>query len=687
MKKVRIFAVTACILVFSLILTACDSLSFFPQEDVFNPTDPEKPVVNTDGQIKRIMDLIEQDDNERLYQWVHPDAQKRYGREQIIERADHIHQSIGLKSIELKDFSLMDNNAKDLPVYRGTVIYDTAYGRIEQQTSYTFRFHPAEQTWKLDWTPSVILPGLHENGTVQILPQKARRGHIFDRAGRPLAQLGHIQRVSLVPGSFDKSKIPEIEEYFELPEGFIQKKMDQPWVTDYVLVPLFTDPDLTDDDRKKIAEFTLSLDVIEQRVYPGGEALSHLIGYVGLPSAEDLEKEENAGLTAQDYIGKAGLESIYDQRLRGKSGFKIVVTGEYEQVLLEDSARDGEDIYLTIDAALQQKLYNELKDLNSTLTAINPQTGEILALISTPGYDTQAFVSGISQEDYDQLLNNPDKPLFNKFQNRLTPGSTMKILTAIAGLNAGTLTPETTYEIIGKGWQPDSSWGNYEVKRFNVVDGEIGLEDAVVYSDNIYFARVALDMGAENFREQMEKLGFHKQLVPDYPFQQSMISESGSLDNTILLADAGYGQGQLQITPVNLASVVGSIAAKGKWVEPHLDRKTEPEILTEHILPEDQTGYLAGAMRKVVTQTYAETLNRENIALAGKSGTAERGLDESGTMRLDSWFVAYDQDNPNLVMALTVFDAHKFEVGAYAAKKIGELFDVVYEDGPYTVPE
>lgn len=697
---------TIVILLFGLV--ACDSLNIFgsnsdkknneKKETAQSDLNNDSNELNKDGsatevsdsktQVDRIIELIEIDDPELLMEWVHPNAIEKYGREQIVERNNKIHSGIGLESIELSDFNVLGNTEKEGTVsYQGNAVYKTVYGDIEKQVTYNFIFHPNANRWQLDWTPSVILPGLHDQGLVQIQPIRATRGNIYDREGNPLAIRGYINRIGIVPGNLKDSYIPEIEALYELPEGYIQTQLELEWVKDDTFVPLKTMTVLSEEQKAGAADLGVSIEPTETRSYPLGEAATHLVGYVGYVTAEDLEKEENAGLTGQDFIGKTGIEEIYDKELRGEHGFKVVVTGDYEQILLEKEVVNGKNLYLTIDSTLQKTIYEAAKDKDATFSALDPRNGDILALVSTPSYDPHDFVLGISQEKYQELLDDPLNPLYGKFNQAMIPGSAEKLVTAIAGLNAGTLTLNTTYNIQGKGWTYDESWGNYQVIRYQTINGNMNLDNALVTSDNIYFARVALDMGFDAFNEQMSNLLFGESISNDYPFGVAQITNEGLIDNnTILLADAGYGQGELLISPIHLASIYGAIANDGVWYRPRILLTTEPELITQNITAHDNVRYLDNSLRSVITKTYTD-LVMQNVDIAGKTGTAEVGEDpETGRMKENSWLVSYDQNQRNMVLCTIDFNSHYYGVG-YGTLTTKLMYETIYADGAYSPPK
>lgn len=686
-----------CIIVFVLLisLVACDSLNLFENKvekstelasDDRSDSDTSNEIADSASQVSRILEIIENDDTESLLEWVHPNAIEKYGKEQIVERNTKIHSGIGLENIIFDDFTPLGNTEREGTVsYQGTAIYQTIYGDIEKQITYNFIYHPNANRWQLDWTPSVILPGLHDQGLVRIEPLSASRGNIYDRSGKALAHKGYVNRIGIVPGSLRETNITKIEDLYELSSGYIQNQLEQEWVQNDTFVPLKTMVNLTEEQKSSANELGVIIEPFETRSYPLGEAAAHLVGYVGYATAEDLEKEEYEGLSGQDFIGKTGIEAIYDKELRGEHGFRIVVTGDYEQVLLEKEVSNGQDIYLTIDSDLQNTIYETAGEKNATFTALDPRNGDILALVSTPSFDPHEFVLGISQENYEALLNNPMNPLYGKFVQAMVPGSSEKLLTAIAGLNAGSLSLNTSYNIQGKGWTYDESWGNYQVIRYQVINGEMDLDNAIVTSDNIYFARAALDMGFDAFNEQMSNLLFGESICSDFYFGIAQVTNNGPVDNTILLADAGYGQGELLISPVHLSSVYGAVANDGIWYRPRLLLTTDEELLTQTITKDSNIKFLDDSLRSVITKTYPNLII-ENIDIAGKTGTAEVGEDpETGRVRENSWLVSYDQKMRNMVLCTIDFDSHVHGVG-FGTNTTKSMYEAIYADGAYTPP-
>ncbi|MDO5015565.1 MAG: penicillin-binding transpeptidase domain-containing protein [Eubacteriales bacterium] len=665
----------------------------------------EELAADPDQTMAHILELLAQDDTRSLIKIIYPLALERYGEEQIVRRNAKIHADLGVEKISYSQLQKIQDSSNDAQVfYTVKVNYQTDYGELHDQLVMSLVWHPEAKAWQLDWTPDIILPKLRDTGSVQIEKLKAKRGEIRDRAGWPLAVEKSLVEVSLVKGGFDESRMEEAEQLLGLAPGVIEAKLGQAWVQEQTLVPICRLSDLKDVDYRAFRELGLSWDEQRSRYYPFGEALAPLIGYVAEPTAEDLEKEVYRQLDTTDLIGKAGLEQIYDRVLRGEDGYRVYISGAYEQSLMEKPAVDGKNIQLSIDAVAQRDVYEVLRGLNYSLTALDPQTGEIILLLSGPAYNPMEFVMGLEVGRYQALLSDPQQPLIAKFQGALTPGSTQKIPTAMIGLANGSLDPLEPVEILGKEWQADPSWGNYYVSRYSERDGYFNLEDALSFSDNIYFARVAVKMGAEAFNQGMEHLGLGQVICPDYPFARSQISNHGPLgeDESILLADTAYGQGELLYNQAHLASIYAALLNDG-YIRPAtliLDREaiTDSELFDKSnelvkqakIISDDQQVLLRQAAERVVDEQYAKYMLRGPVEPAGKSGTAEVGENALGDTLINSWFAGYERRNPNLILVFTLFDAsseNPYESHSYFSDILLQLYGDWFYDLPKVATE
>ena len=268
-------------------------------------------------------------------------------------------------------------------------------------------------------------------------------------------------------GENRNENIKKISELTGVSEEYINTQLSQSWVTDDTFVPIKTVAQSETDLKNQLLTISgVQINSKNARVYPLGEEAAHLVGYVQEINSEELEKYADKNYTSTSIIGKSGLEQAYEDTLRGIDGVEIYIQdedGNKLKTLAKQDKRDGEDVQLTIDSSLQKTTYEQLKEDKGFFVIMNPQTGEILAAVSTPTYNSNDFVLGLSNDEWNSLNNNEDKPLYNRFIQSYCPGSTFKPITAAIALTTGTITSDSTVSYSGKSWQKDSSWGNYNV--------------------------------------------------------------------------------------------------------------------------------------------------------------------------------------------------------------------------------
>ncbi|MGN3391630.1 penicillin-binding protein PBP4(5) [Enterococcus gallinarum] len=578
-----------------------------------------------------------------------------YTNDQVAEKYQTIFSGIDAANIKGSKITLSDD-VKDAD-YQFTyqLSLTTSLGEIKDLNySGTIKFEKDQP--KIDWAPNLIFPDMAGQDKVSISVDEAVRGEIVDRNKTPLAANGTLYQLGVIPGQLgdgeDKeSRIKAIAKQFDLTEKAIQQALDQSWVQDDYFVPL------------KIVEPTADLPTgasIQEtagRTYPLGEAAAQLIGYVGDITAEDVEKDDT--LASNGKIGRSGLEAAFDKELRGKNGGKIAITdekGTERKALIETKKTDGKTIQLTIDAKAQKIAFDSLKDQAGSTVVTEPTTGDLLVLASSPSFDPNKMTNGISQEDYDAYQNNKDLPFISRFATGYAPGSTFKTITAAIGLDNGTINPETILSINGLKWQKDSSWGDYFVTRVSDV-ASVNLRNALVYSDNIYMAQQTLAMGEDKFRAGLEKFIFGEELDLPIAMNPAQISNDKSFNSEILLADTGYGQGELLINPIQQAAMYSVFANQGSLVYPRLVMGAETKTKKELISPET-ISLINEDLKAVVTDENgtAHSLAALGLPLAAKTGTAEikEKQDEKG--QENSFLFAFDAQNQKYLMVSMLED-------------------------------
>lgn len=383
-----------------------------------------------------------------------------------------------------------------------------------------------------------------------------------------------------------------------------------------------------------------------ERVYPYGEITAHLVGYIRGISAEELEEHKGEGYTESSLIGKTGLELAYEERLRGKNGSGIYIVNENEEIvetIAETDIADGEDIKITIDIDLQEQIYEEFDGDKGFSIAMNPKTGEVLAMVSFPTFDTNKFITGFTDEEWSSLSSDEDTPMFARYESTWAPGSSFKPITGAIGLTTKRFTADENFGTSGLSWQKDSSWGDYKVTTLTTYSGPANLRNALVYSDNIYFAKAALKIGSNNFAEQLLKIGFDKDLDFSIPMYNSQFADNNEFDSEVQLADSGYGQGKVLVNPLHVASIYSAFVNDGSMIKPHIEYSEKTEYLYENVFSEDAVKEIVEDLIQVVENPngtgYEARIN--GISMAGKTGTAElkSSKDEEGEEL--GWFNAF----------------------------------------------
>lgn len=594
-------------------------------------------------------------------------TKEAYASEDFVERQQKLYEDLAIENVEVT-YTKPDEDAKwdtekpaDFPVQ---VKMDTLAGPVEFEKSMTLLFETKEETedWFVEWDPSFIFEQLEKGDEVQVSTTKSVRGEILDRNKQPIAINGTGFNIGVIPENFTEASAKEdLANVLGVSVASIDEKLGQSWVQDNQFVPISkaakNDTELLE---KATAIPGATYQETAMREYPYGEALGHLSGYIGPITAEKLEELKEQGYTDTDSIGRRGLEQILEERLHGANGVKIVIAKQGENgeevTVAETPAENGETIILTIDAELQKSTYESMKGEAGTSAAVNPETGETLVLASSPAYDPNEYMLGISESRFKELSEDPLNPLFNRFGAAYAPGSTIKPVTAAIGMEAGALDPAQGLQIDGATWQKDGSWGDYRVSRLHPeAPNPIDLNKALVYSDNIYFARQALEMGNETFVAGLKNFGFGEEIPFALELQPSQISNEGTLGSEGQLADTSFGQGQMLTNILHLATMYQPFLTDGIMYKPLLYMEEEKgQVWKEGVLSAENAAILRNGMRNVVVDGYAQSANSSSVKIAGKTGTAELkgAIGEEG--QENGFFVAYDSEKPDFILAMMI---------------------------------
>lgn len=521
----------------------------------------------------------------------------------------------------------------------------------------------------------------------------APRGRIFDRHGRLLADNDLTFRLSVTPYLLSQDEAERVAGYKTIAgitgwsAASIAKAAEVEGL-DYPL-PRPLERRIEHDQAlalnanlSRLKGWTLS--ELPIRRYQTEAALAHILGYTGSVSQGELEERADDGLLPIDIVGQAGVEAAFDEQLRGQNGFartEVDTYGRPLRILAQQEAEAGQDIWLTIDLEVQKQLANELKRQMKTAkvskasaVALDPNTGEVLAMVSWPSYDNNLFARGISQREFERLTKDPNQPLTNKvIAGGYTTGSTIKPLVASAALEEKVVTPETIivdsgaiavtnqYQpgeaFIFRGWRPGGL-------------GPMNVRSALAWSSNIYFYTVGGGHGNISGLGEERLTGYYRQFglgevsgiqlpgeitgrVPDEQWKREHFGQDWFVGDTYNIS---IGQGDMLVTPLQLAMANAAIANGGQLLKPQLLYKVSGQDVTKAIVRRQldissaNLAIVREGLRQVVTGgTTCECVFKDvPVKVAGKTGTAQTTSDES--RRPHAWFVAYaPYDKPSFI--------------------------------------
>lgn len=513
---------------------------------------------------------------------------------------------------------------------------------------------------------------LAEGNRIRILPVSAPRGEILDRKGRVLARNRPSFAIYVIPFEGNKEESLKIlSKLVGIPYIDIKKKLD---MAPNSVQPVNIVPDASIETVSKIKELENKLpgvlvvtDII--RDYPHKNTASHILGYVGEVSSEEIRLFRQSGIKMGDIIGKSGIEREYQTALMGVKGgeqVEVDVMGRPTKVLGTVSPIPGSTLITTIDLDLQRVVEESLKrrGLPGAVVVMNPNNGDILAMASNPDYDPNSFARGISTKEWAELLS-PERPLLNRAISAIyPPGSTFKIVVALAALAEGIVDESSIFYCPGS-----MIIGN---RRFGcwTTHGRIDFLNAIAKSCDVTFYTLGIKLGAEKIARYARLLGLGEVTGIDIPGEvRGLIPEPSWKKGPWYIGDTAnmsIGQGYVQVTPIQMAVLVSTIANGGRVYKPRLVSRIISKDGTETLLPVVKVRDLSNLKReidiikkgmKMVVDVGTGSLARvEGISVAGKTGTAENFPTKYNPLGKDhAWFIAYAPvDNPRIALSIVV---------------------------------
>jgi penicillin-binding protein 2 len=561
------------------------------------------------------------------------------------------------------------------------------------------------------------------------VPIPAPRGLIFDRAGRPVAVNAPSWTVKVRPADLPENQrirvLARVADLTGSPLATLRARLDVFRGSPYDLVPIERGIDrqvalLLGEEAERLPGIVVEVDATRQYLDEtgglDGTLLSHIVGYTGPINRTELQTRHDAGYLRDDVIGRAGVEASFETELRGTYGSQLVQrSASGRQLRVIETLADpvpGTNVMLTVDAEVQRLAEQALMwgmdvaDVGQGVTIVmNPQTGEILAMVSLPAYDNNHFAGGISPEQYNVYLTDENRPLRNHaISDIYPPGSTYKLVTAIAALEEGVTTPSRLWDTYGCYQIPGAPEGEclYDWNRQGF--GRLAMVEAFARSSDTYFYQMAIHTGIDPLAEWAHELGYGVRSGIRLPGEERGIIASTAWARqqgragvyTGELAQAGIGQNVIAVTPLQVLNSYAALANGGNLMRPmivrgetdadgNLVREYEPEIL--HRIDADPATLHTMRMgaREVITSGHAYNIRDLDLpgALSGKTGTAEFGqLTEEGTLPFHSWFVAFlpsEAGATDAELAIVSFNYSAVVPGNVSAEVVKYFLQLYYD--------
>lgn len=568
--------------------------------------------------IDEIVTTIESRDGKKIYDLTDEASKSQYGKAKIIDEMAYYDERMSLEKVKISSLHLDKelSNSKKR-VYHGKMNLSTKHGSHGGNIELTLlRPEEKDKPWQLVWNRGLNFPELTDTDELGFTTVPANRGKILDRNGKVLAK-------DVAPG---------------------------------------------------------------MRMYPYGSLTSDVVGFVRKATASDVLalKAENPevpiDLSEGTNLGRLGLEKAYQAELAGKSGLKVYFKSKPDELFIKSAPEDGKDVFTTLDIQVQQAGFNQIYGEYGAVSVINPQNGEVLALVSTPSLNVAQWTDeAMDNETWERLKAEGATPYEGNYSQTFLPGSTQKLLTSIIGLNNGVITTaaDSGYYISGARWQPDTTWGGYKVNRVTPIEGFINLKTAIIHSDNIFFSRVGLDLGIEKYVAGLKHLGIAEEVPSELPIYKSRVSNNGEIKGPIALADTSYGQAQNLVSPLQMNLYYAAMLNGGDVLVPHFRLNQEKEVWKSQITSKENINFINLAFEQVINVVHPNG-RRPYARIAGKTGTAEVGAD--GSINL-GWFCGYDLNNLDLAACIMVNHVENRGGSDVNTGKFGRMFDELYQNG------
>lgn len=634
--------------------------------------DPNEPRQDPKPFLDNYVQLLNAYNFGACYALLAPDTQEAITLVDFTQRYQNIFDGIDFQGLTISYGDLTVEAGKRY-LQSATLTYSSALlDEFTQDVVFSLDYSDNDSTFYLNWTPAMIFTDLTSSTEVKLRTLRPARGEILDSEHNAYAINSYAESVYVQPSKIEDTSytVTALASILGMTTVDVEKGLSSSAAVKYDSAMIKAYPPGGISEATESALTTLPGVGVDRtsmtpiRYYPNGSFFAHSMGYTSAITAEELSKLDSSRYDISSYVGRTGLEAAYEDILCGTKGYSLDIyasDGQRLSTVARKEKVDGLDLEVTLDYDLQcraEEMLEQLKEEGNAGAAVvlEPTTGEVLAISSFPDFDPNLFVLNSDPETLaSYVAADSNSPLYNRaVQGSYIPGSTVKPLIAAMALDGGVVDEnyEFTGEIIKKQWTPKGYWPYPPITRVSNYSGPVNMSNAITKSDNIYFADVALKAGWEKLEPFLKMIGFDERIPFDLRVSKPGYLNSSNYENMQLLAATGYGQGELIISPLQMACIFSSLANNGDVMTPRLVRATRrmegtdyavvdeysESVWKENIISDHALSTIVPMLRRVVEEGSGRKIHINGLTICGKTGTAEIGSDKT---REIAWMIAF----------------------------------------------
>lgn len=634
--------------------------------------DPNEPRQDPKPFLDNYVQLLNAYNFGACYALLAPDTQEAITLVDFTQRYQNIFDGIDFQGLTISYGDLTVEAGKRY-LQSATLTYSSALlDEFTQDVVFSLDYSDNDSTFYLNWTPAMIFTDLTSSTEVKLRTLRPARGEILDSEHNAYAINSYAESVYVQPSKIEDTSytVTALASILGMTTVDVEKGLSSSAAVKYDSAVIKAYPPGGISEATESALTTLPGVGVDRtsmtpiRYYPNGSFFAHSMGYTSAITAEELSKLDSSRYDISSYVGRTGLEAAYEDILCGTKGYSLDIyasDGQRLSTVARKEKVDGLDLEVTLDYDLQcraEEMLEQLKEEGNAGAAVvlEPTTGEVLAISSFPDFDPNLFVLNSDPETLaSYVAADSNSPLYNRaVQGSYIPGSTVKPLIAAMALDDGVVDEnyEFTGEIIKKQWTPKGYWPYPPITRVSNYSGPVNMSNAITKSDNIYFADVALKAGWEKLEPFLKMIGFDERIPFDLRVSKPGYLNSGNYENMQLLAATGYGQGELIISPLQMACIFSSLANNGDVMTPRLVRATRrmegtdyavvdeysESVWKENVISDHALSTIVPMLRRVVEEGSGRKIHINGLTICGKTGTAEIGSDKT---REIAWMIAF----------------------------------------------